>query len=78
MNWLKSTYRKLADHLTKVLGVIGAGIMSVAAIDPDPIRIAAQTYLGAHAAAKVATALFVLVIFRGWYTGRKVPVVPPA
>lgn len=71
MNTLAKVYRYIADHLTKALGAAGAGLMSVAAIDPEPIRQSAHVYLGEHAAAKVAAGLFVLVIFRGWYTGQK-------
>ena len=75
MKWLKSTYQSIVDHLTKALGVIGVAIMSaftgLIGIDPEAVRNAAQTYLGEHAAAKIGTALFVLVILRGWYTGVK-------
>lgn len=84
MQWLKKTYQAFVDHLTKVLGGIGASLMSVMAwIDPDAIRIAAQTYLGEHAVEKVGAFLFALVIVRGWFTGRKAaamtpPVMPPA
>lgn len=70
MKWLKSTYQTLKDHLTKALGMIGTALMTVAAIDPDPIRQAAS-YLGQQAAAKVAAVLFAMVILRGWYTGKK-------
>lgn len=68
---IAKAYRSIVDHLTKAIGALGAGLMSLAAIDPDPIRQAAQTYLGQHAAAKVAAFLFALVILRGWYTGQK-------
>lgn len=72
MNSLVIAYRKVVDHLTKAIGAAGAGLMSVIVfIDPQAVRDAAQTYLGANAAAKVGLALFVLVMVRGWYTGRK-------
>lgn len=77
---IKKTYRYIVDHLTKTLGAAGLGLMSLASIDPEPIRAASQLYLGQHAAAKVAAILFVLVIFRGWYTGHKAArpeVIPP-
>jgi hypothetical protein len=68
---MKKIYRYIVDHLTKALGAAGLGLMSLASIDPEPIRQAATLYLGQHAAAKVAGILFVLVILRGWYTGQK-------
>lgn len=75
MNWLKKTYRLIADHATKALGILGAAIMSAFAglmgIDPASVRDAAQNYLGQNAAAKIGGILFVLVIVRGWYTGWK-------
>jgi hypothetical protein len=71
MNTLKKIYRFIADHLTKALGAAGGALMTVAMIDPAPIREAAQTYLGAHSAAKVGGVLFAMVILRGWYTGAK-------
>jgi len=77
---IAKAYRYIVDHLTKALGAAGLGLMSLASVDPEPIRAAAQLYLGQHAAAKVAAVLFVFVIFRGWYTGRmaqKKPVVVP-
>jgi hypothetical protein len=71
MNALKTVYRYIADHLTKALGALGGGTMTVALMDPAPIREAAQTYLGQQWVPKIGIALFVLVIFRGWYTGNK-------
>jgi hypothetical protein len=75
MNWLRTAYRSVVDHLTKVLGILGAAVMSAFAglmgIEPDAVHAAAQTYLGQNAAAKIGTALFVLVVLRGWYTGSK-------
>jgi hypothetical protein len=71
MNVLTKAYRYVVDHLTKWLGALGLGLMSLASMDPEPIRQASQLYLGQHAAAKVAGILFVLVILRGWYTGQK-------
>lgn len=69
---MKKVYRWIADHLTKLLGTIGASFMSIVAfIDPAVVREAAQTYLGQHAVAKIGIVLFVLVILRGWYTGMK-------
>lgn len=75
MKWLKSTYRSIADHLTKVIGAVGAAVMAaftgLMGIDPESVHNAAQNYLGQNAAAKIGGALFVLVILRGWYTGMK-------
>jgi hypothetical protein len=71
MNILKQIYRYIVDHLTKALGAAGGTLMTVALMDPAPIRDAAQTYLGQHSAAKVGAVLFGLVILRGWYTGQK-------
>jgi hypothetical protein len=71
MNALKTGYRYLSDHLTKALGALGGGTMTVALMDPAPIRDAAQTYLGQQWAPKIGIALFGLVILRGLYTGKK-------
>jgi len=68
---MDKAYRFIVDHLTKLLGALGGIFMTVAAIDPTPIRDAAQTYLGPQYAAKIGAALFVIVILRGWYTGQK-------
>jgi hypothetical protein len=77
ITWIKKVYRTTVDHLTKVLGGVGTAFMSyVAWIDPDKIRSAAQSYLGAHEFEKIGAFLFALVIVRGWYTGRKAK--PPA
>lgn len=68
---LAKAYRYVVDHLTKALGTLGGLLMTVAFMDPAPIRDAAKLYLGDHSAAKVATFLFVMVWLRGWYTGQK-------
>jgi hypothetical protein len=78
MNWIKKTYQSVVDHLTKALGIVGTALMStVAWINPETVRVAAQTYLGQHAFEKIGAFLFALVIVRGWYTGRKVKQTPP-
>lgn len=64
-------YKMLTTHLTKAIGALGSVLMTIAFIDPGPIKEAAATYLGSQPAAKVGTALFVIVILRGWYTGEK-------
>lgn len=71
MNTLKKIYRSIADHMTKLLGAVGAALMTLAFMDPAPIRDAAQTYLGSKWSAKVGIVLFGLVTLRGWYTGWK-------
>jgi hypothetical protein len=69
---MRKLYRSITAHLTKIIGTIGAGIMSLGAwIDPQAIGSAASTYLGANAYRKIGVFLFILVIFRGWYVGRK-------
>lgn len=70
---IRKTYNWIVDHLTKVLGVVGAAIMSATAwIDPVEIMAAADRYLRTeHSVLKVGAFLFVLLVFRGWYTGRK-------
>ena len=68
--FVKKTYRLVVDHLTKTLGAIGAATMTtLAVVDPMTIHLASQTYLGPRAAQKIGAFLFVLVIFRGWWTG---------
>jgi hypothetical protein len=71
MNAMTKVYRYLADHLTKALGAVGAAIMSLALLDPAAIHTAAVTYLGEKSLPKIGIALFLMVIFRGWYTGKK-------
>jgi hypothetical protein len=68
MNALQKSYRWVADHLTKWLGVIGFGLMQ---LDPDSIHSAAVTYLDDHFVRTLGKWLFGLVILRGWYTGWK-------
>jgi len=72
MNWLKSTYRWVVDHLTKVIAAAGASFMSlVAFIDPAVVKEEAQNYLGDRWVAKIGIALFILAFIRGMYTGYK-------
>lgn len=79
LTWIQTAYRKAVDHLTKVLGAIGAGLMAMAAwISPEQIQAAAQAYLGRYAISKIGAFLFGLVILRGWYTGRKAKANAPA
>jgi hypothetical protein len=68
---VQAAYRFIVDHLTKTLGALGGICMTLAAIDPAPIRAAASSFLGQQYAAKIGAALFGLVILRGWYTGSK-------
>lgn len=80
---IKAVYRVTVDHLTKVLGGLGAALMSYLSwVDPEQVRNAAQIYLGQHAYLKIAAALFGLVMLRGYYTGKKAaalqrPAAPP-
>lgn len=71
MNWLKSTYRIIVDHLTKVLGIIGAAFMAFSAIDASTVESAAQMYLSPKWVRSIGVFLFALVIARGWWTGWK-------
>lgn len=72
MKFLVKTYRFIVDHLTKVIGLVGAALMSMLAyLDPVAVRAAAQTYLGDHEAEKMGGILFALVFVRGYFTGRK-------
>lgn len=79
MNTFTKVYRSAVDHLTKLLGALGAGLMSIFAfIDPASLRSNAALYLGEHAAEKMGAALFALVIIRGFYTGWKAKQPAPA
>ncbi len=69
--WYRRIYRTIADHLTKVLGIIGAAFMALISIDPTPVQAAAQLYLSAKYVKIIGMVLFGLVIARGWYTGMK-------
>ena len=69
-----AVYRKTVDHLTKVLGGIGVAVMGASEwIDPDTVMGAATKFLhNDHWISRIGTALFVLVILRGWWTGVQV------
>lgn len=68
MNALVKAYRYVVDHLTKAIGTIGLGLMS---LDPDTLHSAALSYLDDHTVRAIGKGLFGLVILRGWYTGWK-------
>jgi len=76
MNALKKLYRGIVDHLTKAIGVIGAAV-TLADFTGwlEGVKLAASQYLPDGWAMEVGkltgTLLFVLVIARGWWTGRK-------
>lgn len=72
ISYFQKSYRSIVDHLTKVIGLLGMGLMSFFSfVDPASIRANAELYLGHHAAEKMGAFLFVLVILRGFYTGWK-------
>lgn len=71
MNSIKALYAYITDHMTKALGFTGTSVMSLALIDPSSIHQAATVYLGEKSLPKIGIVLFLMVIFRGWYTGRK-------
>lgn len=71
MNTLAKIYRAIVNHLTKIIGTVGTLIASIAAIDPEPIRAAVAVYLTGPAVKWSFAGLFLLVVLRGWYTGRK-------
>lgn len=72
MKYTRAAYAAVSRNLTKVIGAVGASLMSLLAfVDPPTVRAAAQEYLGDHAAAKISVVLFILVIARGVYTGIK-------
>lgn len=67
-------YRFVVDHLTKFIGVIGLAVMGATEwIDPETVMGAAMQYLNDQRLIhRIGAFLFVLVIARGWWTGRKV------
>jgi hypothetical protein len=74
---IAATYRKVADHATKLLGLVGLAVSGALdatnAIDPDSVMAAAIRYLhDEHWIARIGAALFGLVILRGWWTGIQV------
>lgn len=71
---IATAYRKVTDHLTKLLGLAGATAMAASEwIDPDSVMGAATQFLhDPHWVKRIGTALFVLIIARGWWTGRQV------
>lgn len=72
MKWLRETYKKLADHVGKILSGVGATLLSVdIAGYGDQMRGYAGQYLGDNAVKKVGLAIFVLLFIRTLYTGWK-------
>lgn len=76
MNWLKKTYRSIVDHLTKVLGIVGAMLLGADATGYlEGIKAAALQYLPPDIATQlgkwIGITIFVAVILRGLYTGYK-------
>jgi hypothetical protein len=72
MNWLRKTYRAIADHVGKILSGIGAALVSIdIAGYGDQMKQYAAQYLGDKSAQKVGVALFVLLFLRTLYTGWK-------
>lgn len=73
MNAFAKAYRATVDHLTKVLGVIGLGVLSATDwIDPDMVMGAAARFINDDRLQhRLGEFLFALVIVRGWYAGRK-------
>lgn len=69
---IAKTYRFVSDHATKALGALGAAFLSATAwISPDEIMAAADRFLRSeHSVLKVGAFLFVLVVVRGYFTGR--------
>ena len=65
---VKAAYQKLSAHLVKTLGGLG---LLVTTIDPQAVQSAASSYLGSNPQKRIGQALFVLVILRGWWTGRR-------
>lgn len=87
MKWLKKTYRWIADHLTKAIGVIGATLLGADATGYlEGVKATALQYLPPNIATQIGKwtgiTLFVVVVLRGWYTGskferKKADVLPP-
>jgi hypothetical protein len=72
MNWIKSTYRAIADHVGKILSGIGATLLSIdVAGYGDQLRTYAGQYLGENSVKKLGVAIFVLLFIRTFYTGCK-------
>jgi hypothetical protein len=72
MNWLKSTYTAIADHIGKILSGIGATLLSIdVAGYGDQLRAYAGQYLGENSVKKLGVVIFVLLFIRTLYTGWK-------
>lgn len=69
-----AAYSKTVAHLTKILGAAGVALMGASEwIDPESVMGAAMRFLhDEHWIKRIGSALFVLVIARGWWTGRQV------
>src|SRR5579859_5025964 len=62
MKWLKTTYRKIADHVGKILSGIGAMLLSVdIAGYGSQMRDYAGQYLGPDAVKKIGLVIFALL-----------------
>ncbi|MDB6104028.1 MAG: hypothetical protein JWO52_4027 [Gammaproteobacteria bacterium] len=72
MSWFKATYRSIADHLGKLLSVLGGMLLSVdVAGYGSQLSSYAGQYLGANATKKLGIVIFVLLFLRTLYTGYK-------
>lgn len=72
MNWLKKTYKSIANHIGKILSTGGAALFSFDISGyGDQIRSYAGQYLGDGADKKIGIVIFALLVARTWYTGWK-------
>lgn len=72
MNWLKKTYRALANHLGKILSGVGATLVGLdMAGMAGQIKDYAAQYLGDQPTKKIGMVLFALLFLRTLYTGIK-------
>jgi len=72
MNWLKSTYKRVAHNIGKIMASGGAALLSLdLAGYGDQIKTYASQYLGADGEKKVGLILFLLLLARTAYAGWK-------
>lgn len=69
---IKDVYTRAIDHMGKLLSAAGAGLVSIdLAGVAEPAKAFARDALGPQGVKIVALALFVALLIRTWYIGRK-------
>jgi len=69
---IKDVYQRAVDHMGKLLSAVGATLVSIdLAGVAEPLKQFAREALGAQGVKIVALGLFLALLIRTWYVGRK-------